>query len=522
MNRTTFSKNDIDQIKKTGLDLDTIYSQLSLFHRGTPFVNLDRPCTVGDGIKKMSMGIIEKCIHLYETQGIKKQLIKFVPASGAATRMFKKQINAYHAIQYAEQNPESRDSQVTEDLSFFLNNCRRFAFYDDLKTSLSKQGMDLDTLITNQDTERLLRHLFSENHLNYAMLPKGLIKFHSYDNHICRTAFEEHFVEAGGYAKTGTGNCTLHFTVSPLHQKKFVSFLQNLQPVYENLFDTRFDVSFSIQAMNTNTIAVDPQNRPFRLPDGSLLFRPGGHGALIKNLGQLNGDIIFIKNIDNVAHARFITETIEWKKILCGYLIILQQQIFTFLDQLHQELISDSLVTEITGFLNNELSRQMPKDFGKTSLEKKQKILIQLLDRPLRICGMVKNTGAPGGGPFWTKDIENNISLQIVETLQINTESKAQKSIMRRLTHFNPVDLVCGIRNWRGELFNLSEYVDQQAVFISNKSESGRDLKALELPGLWNGAMAFWNTAFVEIPKNTFTPVKEVTDLLNIHHQPAP
>jgi hypothetical protein len=520
MNQNFFSKNDIDQIKKNSLTLEQINSQLSLLHRGTPFVNLDRPCSVGDGIKKLTPNKIEQCIHLYETQGIKKKLIKFVPASGAATRMFKKLIKIYHVLQQGEKKPTSTDSPGNDDSSYFLDNCHRFAFYDDIKASFAKKGMDLETLISARKAEKILRHLFAENLLNYSMLPKGLIKFHAYDHHT-RTAFEEHFVEASGYARTDSGDCTLHFTVSPVHRKKFLSFWQNIQSAYENQLNTRFDVAFSIQAMNTNTIAVDSQNVPFRLSDGSLLFRPGGHGALIHNLNQLDGDIIFIKNIDNVAHSRFIKETIEWKKILCGYLLLLQQKIFHFLSELHQGSITDSLIAEITEFAENELSRRLPDGFKNNPAEKKQKILIQLLDRPLRVCGMVENTGSPGGGPFWTKDNENNLSLQIVETSQIDTENKHQQSILNQLTHFNPVDLVCGIRNWQGELFNLSEYVDHEAVFISNKSEEGRDLKALELPGLWNGAMAFWNTAFVEVPKITFNPVKEVTDLIELHHQPG-
>jgi hypothetical protein len=520
MDQIFFSKNDIDQIKKNSLTLEQINSQLSLLHRGTPFVNLDRPCTVGDGIQKLTPDKIKKCIHLYETRGLKKKLVKFVPASGAATRMFKKLIKIYHVLKQGDKKSTSTGSRGNDDSSYFLDNCRRFAFYDDIKASFTKKGMDLEKLLTARNAEKILRHLFAENLLNYAMLPKGLIKFHSYDDHT-RTAFEEHLVEAGGYARTESGDCTLHFTVSPVHRKKFLSFWQNIQSAYENQLDTRFDVTFSIQAMNTNTIAVDSQNLPFRLSDGRLLFRPGGHGALIHNLNQLDGDIVFIKNIDNVAHSRFITETIEWKKILCGYLILLQQKIFYYLKELHQNSITDSLIAEITEFTESELSRQLPDDFEKNPVVKKQKILTRLLDRPLRVCGMVENTGAPGGGPFWAKDDENNISLQIVETSQIDTDNEHQKAILNRLTHFNPVDLVCGIRNWQGELFNLSEYVDHQAVFISNKSEEGRDLKALELPGLWNGAMAFWNTAFVEVPKITFNPVKEVTDLLEIHHQPG-
>ena len=520
MDQFNFSKNDIDQIQKTGQTLEKINSQLSLFHQGTPFVNLDRPCTVGDGIKKLASSIIEQCIHLYETQGVKKKLIKFVPASGAATRMFKKLIYAYHAQQRGEQHHSFPNSQVSDDLSYFMNNCHRFAFYDDLKTSLAKEDMELKALISTQNSKRILRHLLTEKYLNYAMCPKGLIKFHFYENHT-RTAFEEHFVEACGYARSDTNQCTLHFTVSPRHRQRFLSFFQDIQPVYENQLGTRFDVSFSKQNKNTNTIAVDAQNRPCRLSNGSLLLRPGGHGALINNLNQLDADIVFIKNIDNVAHGRFITETIEWKKILCGYLMQLQKQIFNFLNQLHEEPMTDALILEIIGFIKNELSCRLPENFELAPVEKKQKILIHLLNRPIRVCGMVPNTGEPGGGPFWTKDKKNNISLQIIETSQIDTDDKRQKSLLNQLTHFNPVDLVCGIRNWQGKLFDLPKYVDHQAVFISNKSENGRDLKALELPGLWNGAMAFWNTAFVEVPKITFNPVKEVTDLLGVSHQPA-
>ncbi len=520
MNQFNFNKNDIDQIKENGLTREKIYSQLSLFHRGTPFVKLDRPCSVDDGIKRLSNNVAKQCLHLYETRGIKKKKIKFVPASGAATRMFKKLILAYHALQTNDHSSAAMAGPVDGDLLFFMHNCRRFAFYEELQASLSEEGLSLDTLLAAQNPVKILRHLLTEKNLNYAMLPKGLIKFHAYENHT-RTAFEEHLVEAGGYARTDDNKCKLHFTVSPHHRQKFLAFLQDIQPDYETQLGTNFDVSFSTQKMNTNTIAVDSQNRPFRLSDGRLLFRPGGHGALINNLNQLDGDIIFIKNIDNVAHGRFMDETIEWKKILCGYFIQLQQQIFIFLDQLHQGPMTDSLLAEITGFLKTELSCRLPESVEAAPVGEKQKHLIQRLDRPLRVCGMVPNTGEPGGGPFWTKDNKNNISLQIVETSQIDTNDKQQRSILNRLTHFNPVDLVCGIRNWRGELFDLSEYVDHQAVFIPNKSENGRALKALELPGLWNGAMAFWNTAFVEVPEITFNPVKEVNDLLHKHHQPA-
>ena len=518
MDHFNFNKHDIDQIKKNGQTPEQIYSQLSLFHRGTPFVKLDHPCTVGDGIKRFSNEMAKQYIHLYETQGIKKKIIKFVPASGAATRMFKKLIYAYHTLPYGEKNHAFINSPAGDALTFFIKNCRRFAFYDELKASISKEKMSLKTLLAAQNFKTIFTHLLTEKYLNYPMRPKGLIQFHSYKDH-ARTAFEEHLIEAGGYARSHTNNCMLHFTVSPQHRQTFLSFLQDIQPVYEDQLDTRFDVSFSTQKINTNTIAVDSQNQPFRLSDGSLLFRPGGHGALINNLNLLDGDIVFIKNIDNVSHDHFITETIKWKKILCGYLIALQQQIFYFLNQLIRKPVTDALIIETTEFLKTELSCRLQKNFESAPVEKKQKTLIHLLDRPLRVCGMVPNTGEPGGGPFWTTNNENTPSLQIVEAAQIDINDNHQQSLLNQLTHFNPVDLICGIRNWQGELFDLSKYVDHQAIFISNKSENGRDLKALELPGLWNGAMAFWNTAFVEVPKITFNPVKEVTDLLQTAHQ---
>ena len=513
MDQFNFSKKDIEQIKETGQTPDKINSQLSLFHRGTPFVKLDRPCTVDDGITKLSDEMIRQCMHLYETRRGGGKLIKFVPASGAATRMFKKLIHAYHAKQ------AGKDASINGALSRFMKNCHRFAFRNDLRSSLAKEGLRLDDLIADQDSEPILRHLLTQPYLNYAMLPKALIKFHSYPDH-ARTAFEEHLVEAAGYVRTDANDCALHFTVPPRHKERFVAFYEKIRTIYEKQRNTNYEVTFSTQKISTNTIAVDMQNRPFRLPDDSLLFRPGGHGALIHNLNQLTGDIVFIKNIDNVVHERFGAEITEWKKILCGNLIRLQQQIFDFLNQLHHNTLGNPLIENIRNFIKKELFIRLPQDFSAASDTKKQKILIRLLDRPLRVCGMVQNTGDPGGGPFWLQGPKDMSAPQIVEMSQINIDDPHQKSILNQLKHFNPVDLVCGIRNWQGKLFNLPDYVDHQAVFIANKSENGRDLKALELPGLWNGAMAFWNTVFVEVPKITFNPVKEVTDLLAPHHQP--
>ena len=508
-----FSEKDIQQITDLGQTLEKVHAQLALFHQGTPFVKLDRPCTPGDGIIRLSDHQMEEAAECFETEARSKELIKFVPASGAATRMFKKLIQAYEALAAGKKNP------APEALSKLMDNCRRFAFYEDLKNSLTEDPMDLDTLIAEKKPLPVLQHLLTESYLNYAALPKGLIKFHSYPGH-SRTAFEEHLVEAAGHARDHSGDCALHFTVPPQFKEQFTALYESLRSKYEEALETHFQVSFSTQHISTNTIAADMENKPFRRPDGCLLFRPGGHGALIHNLNEVGADIIFIKNIDNVAHARFNPEITRWKKILCGHLIRLQRRIFDFLRRLYHEPLEEKLIESILDFLAKDLLIRLPKDFASASDANKKKTLMNLLDRPLRVCGMVENTGDPGGGPFWIKDSRSGKAPQIVETAQIDLNNPAQQSIFNRLGHFNPVDLVCGVRNWRGEKFNLTDYVDDQAVFIATKSENGRDLKALELPGLWNGAMAFWNTVFVEVPKVTFNPVKEVTDLLNSHHQP--
>lgn len=508
MDSFTFNKKDIDQITETGHDLDQIQSHLRIFAKGAPFAHLDRPCTVGDGIRVLSVAHRQACLQANEIRGGQIKRIKFVPASGAATRMFKKLIHALNT------------GQFSADTIFFFNHIRKFAFYEDLKASLSKEDLNLDSLLGDDEPEPILRHLLMPEYLNYAGLPKGLIKFHAY-GHRSRTAFEEHLAEAAEYAGCDDNTCALHFTVPPGHLERFNAFINEIRAEYEIRYKKRFFIDFSIQAPSTDTIAADLGNQPFRRPDGRLLFRPGGHGALIHNLNDLDADIVLIKNIDNVAHERFIGDIIEWKKILCGYFIILQDEIFNFLRQLHDLPLTGALIHQITKFLSDEMDIRLPENFQSLDMKAQQNHLIQLLDRPLRVCGMVENTGAPGGGPFWTHIPGHGLSRQIVETAQIDMADDHQRSILNRLAHFNPVDLVCGVKNWKGAPFDLHKFVDHGAVFIANKSENGQDLRALELPGLWNGAMAFWNTIFVEVPAGTFNPVKEVTDLLGPRHQPS-
>jgi len=520
MEPSKFSNKDMAQINAGGLTADQIHQQMSILAHGAPYMDIVRPCTAGDGIRRLSKDQIQQALKLYEASAPGKSLIKFVPASGAATRLFK---HLTAAFQQLLQNPPAspaNDSQADPKLIDFAENCHKFAFYEDLKTSLSRAGLNCETLLKDRQFLPVLEHLVSENRLGCTTLPKGLIKFHRYGKE-CRTAFEEHLVEGAGYAGTEAGGCAIHFTVSPRHQDNIVSFLEQILPVYESRFKTRFHLSFSVQKENTNTIAVDMENQPFRQADGSLVFRPGGHGALIDNLNNLDEDVVFIKNIDNVAHERYISEIVEWKKILCGLLIDIQNQVFGFLKQLHELPPNPELIRQAALFVQKTLSCELPGAFDAGTMESRQQLLIDHLNRPLRVCGMVPNAGDPGGGPFWTKTLNGETSLQIVETSQIDMGNPHQRKIANGATHFNPVDLVCGIRNWQNKPFDLHRYVDDQAVFIASKTENGRPIKALELPGLWNGAMAFWNTVFVEVPPVTFNPVKEVTDLLKKGHQPS-
>jgi len=523
MKSNLFTRQDIEQIHEAGLSESQIQDQIEIFKKGTPYVNLVRPCIVGDGIKRLTPALLEKNIAIYENQAIHRKLTKFVPASGAATRMVKILIKANNRFdQIRKSDVESgifADAKENHELLTFINNIKRLACYPDLASLMKNKGLDPDEGMRTGDYKNFINFLVTDKGLNYDNLPKGLIQFHAYPEG-SRTAFEEHLVEAAGYGAARDHTCELHFTVAEAHEDKFIKLYQSVKSRYESRYKATFHVSFSFQKKDTNTIAVDMNNQPFRRKNGRLLFRPGGHGALIDNLNRLHGDIVFIKNIDNVAQDRFKVEMFAWKKALCGHLVDLQQQIFSFLKQLH-DAPNASLIKATATFIEKELYQSLPENFAANDINQQKKDLIQCLDRPLRVCGMVPNEGEPGGGPFWIAENNGRISSQIVETSQIDSNDENQKTILNALTHFNPVDIVCGVRNWKGESFDLSRFVDSGAVFISRKSEDGRDLKALEHPGLWNGAMADWNTVFVEVPLITFNPVKQITDLLREPHLPA-
>ncbi|MBS3757266.1 MAG: DUF4301 family protein [Desulfobacterales bacterium] len=517
-----FTEDALEQIKSHGLSVDEVNRHIAVFKKGTPYLNLDRPCTIGDGIKRPDDRLKMRCIEKYREAAVKRRMLKFVPSSGAATRMFKTLIkanNRYDRITADDIKAGILDDESeASEIRTFIDGLRRFAFYPALADTMQRDGISAASILEKGEFKPFLDYLLTEKGLGYGGKPKGLLKFHQYTE-AARTAFEEHLVEAAGYSKTEAGECALHFTVSPEHRQDFESLLESVRSGFEKLFDARFTVDFSVQSPSTDTIAVDMDNQPFRRNDGSLLFRPGGHGALIQNLNRLTDDIIFIKNIDNVVHDRFKSETIECKQILCGYLLIIQEKIFHYIDALSQNPPDEPLIEEVTGFVETELSVTPPKAFYNGDREDRRRYLVDRLNRPLRVCGMVPNSGEPGGGPFWVKDRDGHLSIQIVETSQIDPEDDGQQAIQQGLTHFNPVDLVCSIRDINGNPFDLSRYVDTEAVFIAYKSEEGRDLKALEHPGLWNGAMAYWNTVFVEIPQITFNPVKRVTDLLRNPHQ---
>jgi hypothetical protein len=342
--------------------------------------------------------------------------------------------------------------------------------------------------------------------MGYATLPKGLLAFHSYDGG-ARTAFEEHLVEASQYARSQDGTCRLHFTVSPEHEAKFKELLGEVGPSFEERLGVKFDIGFSVQKPSTDAMAVDMDNAPFRNQDESLLFRPGGHGALIANLNDLDAEIVFVKNIDNIVPDHLREPCVFWKRVVGSTLIELQSEGFRHLDALEKD--GDAAFEAAADFLRERLNVTVPNATEAAAA----------LDRPYRICGMVENTGEPGGGPFWTL-LDGAETAQVVETSQVDPDSESQKAILAKATHFNPVDLACAIRDRSGKPYDLREFIDEDAVFIAEKSKDGKPLKSLERPGLWNGAMARWNTVFVEVPIATFNPVKTVNVLLERAHQP--
>ncbi|HYG61667.1 MAG TPA: DUF4301 family protein, partial [Thermoanaerobaculia bacterium] len=474
-----------------------------------PYTRVLRPCRPGDGIRQISTAEEHWLLARFEGAARDGRIGKMVPASGAASRMFKSLL-AY--VNGSGGEPEG-------EVRTLFDNLERFPFYDALAAVMARGGHNLRQAVDGGDYKTVLEYLLTPRGLGYEELPKGLLLFHHYPEGP-RTPFEEHLVEAVEQTRSADGRCRLHFTVSPQHEEEFRRLLAEVGPRYEERYGVRFDVTFSYQKRSTDTLAVDPENRPFRQDDGTLLFRPGGHGALLDNLDALgrNGwDIVLIKNIDNVVPEERRPLISQWKRLLTGQLLAVQDRVWRLLERLEEG--STNALDEAAAFLEKELSRSLPAELAGVSEEVRRRRLIDLLDRPLRVCGMVRNLGEPGGGPFWVESKTGEVSIQIVETSQLDPKSEEQQAQLAASTHFSPTDLVCALRDRHGRPYDLHAYVDPSTVFMSTKSHEGRPLKALERPGLWNGSMAGWSSVFVEVPDATFAPVKTVTDLLRPEHQ---
>ena len=476
-----FTSNDISQIEARGLSVAEVEKQIDNFRNGFPSLSVVRAASGGDGVRQLSQEELHSAEELYMSRAKEIKTIKFVPASGAATRMFKE------LFEYVN------DNKRTPGIDKLIINLEKFAFFAELAKYLKPQIDDKD----------VIRNIIIDG-LGYGSKPKGLVTFHAYKEG-ARKPVEEHLVEAALYASNGE-RAAIHFTVSPEHKAGFLSLLEERQSHYEKKYGIKYEVSFSEQSPATDTIAVNPDNTPFRNEDGTLLFRPAGHGALIDNLNKLDADIIFVKNIDNVTTDDRKPDTITYKRVLAGELLRLQERSFELLRALER---GEDRYEEAKRFLCNDLCCKLPEDASR-------ELIKETLDRPIRVCGMVKNEGEPGGGPFWVGDDKGREQLQIAESSQI---AKEDMHLMKEATHFNPVDLVCGVMRYDGTKYDLTKYTDPKTGFISSKSAGGRELRAQELPGLWNGAMANWNTLFIEVPISTFSPVKVVQDLLRPEHQ---
>jgi hypothetical protein len=517
------STADLQQMRQMGLTEAQVCRQIGCLLKPRPFIRLQRPCTLGDGIGKISPPEMEKYLQLQAQAAAGGRFCKFVPASGAASRMFQVLQQIYDS--YGD-NPEeisrraANGEALAREFLQFLEALRLFPFYSDLAAVMARDGLSLDAVIEQGQFKILLQYLLTDRGLGYTSLPKGLLKFHCYPNG-CRTSFEEHLCEAANYLGERGSTCLVHFSVSPEHEQRFKQLVQEIRPLYEKQFGVRYEIEFSCQTRNTDAMAVGADNKPFRDQNGRLLFRPGGHGALLQNLGDLKGDLVYIKNIDNVAPDHLQGPTFYWNKILGGYLVALQQDIHHWL-RLLQDRSSEDLSREVEEFCRDRLFFTLPDAYQFKVAQDKWTYLLKKLRRPIRVCGMVPNTGEPGGGPFWVAGPDKTLSRQIVEKAQVDLSDPGQVAIWQAATYFNPVNLVCALRDEAGQPFDLRQYVDQDAFIISEKSKDGKVLRALELPGLWNGAMADWITVFMEVPGVTFSPVKTVTDFLRPEHQPGP
>ena len=471
----TFTPAQRAQLDERGIAEDEAARQLGLLAAPPSYAALVRPCTLGDGIERIEPDRQEALILMHEQATREGRCAKFVPASGAASRMF-------------------QGLRSGADARAFLDALDRFPFVDDLRAELAFRGYDLDVLRVAGSDREILEALLGSEGLDYEAMPKGLIPFHRYGDGV-RTALEEHLAEA---AETVS---RVHVTVSPEHLHAFRLHADRAAPGH--------GIAWSVQRGSTDTIAGDPAGGPFVLDDGRLVLRPSGHGALLANLQEVDADVVLVKNIDNVQRKGRREATIRWKKLLGGRLIELQREVHVQVARLRG--------ADVTVAARDEAAETARRLFG---IEAEGADLLATLDRPIRVCGVVPNTGEPGGGPFWVRGGDGRVTRQIVEGAQVDPGSEEQKARFLTSTHFNPVDLACGMRDAAGMKFPLKRFVDPSTSLVTRKAYAGRELVALERPGLWNGAMAGWLTAFIEVPIETFTPVKTVMDLLRPEHQP--
>ena len=511
-----FSSLDFVQIYEHGIPLENIEKQLNVFKNGISKAVLVEPAKVSNGILKLSESDFQLKADLFDANKSKLKLKKFVPASGAASRMFRF-LSAF--LNEFDIESESINSYINRkkdsELSIFIVGLEKFPFFKQVEEKLKEVFPDFNSLERDYKNYYFIKLLLSSDYFDFANKPKGILPFHKYKTHIA-TAIEEHLYECAYYSSSNNSS-HLQFTVSETHQSQFEKVVNSVKSKVEKETGITITTSYSYQNKSTDAIAVDLNNNPFRDEKGKLVLRPGGHGALIENLNNLEADIIFIKNIDNVIQNHIESITL-YKKVLAGILIELQQQVFQFLNEIEKVKAAD--LDKMIAFAKNNLNVEILEDFSKYTLENKISYIKNILDRPIRVCGMVKNESETGGGPFWVRDSKGAVSLQIVETSQVDLGSVNQLKILTDATHFNPVDLVCGILNHKNEKFDLTRFVDHNSGFIVEKNKNSKLLKGYELPGLWNGAMAKWITVFVEVPLMTFNPVKTVNDLLKTAHQP--
>ena len=510
-----FNSNDFIRITNRNINLETVSNQFQLLRNGLPKINLDRPAVLQDGIESLSEEQANFYANFFEEKKKNLKIKKFVPASGAASRMFKFLNEFMNDYKPEEETINAYiNRKKDKNLPIFLVAKEKFAFYDAILETAKTLISNFENCSKDEQDYAFIKAMLSPSHYNFASKPKGVLPFHKYSNKHIATAIEEHLNECVSYA-CSNNESHLHFTVSEEHQEEFEKIINKIKSNFESQNLVSININYSYQNKATDVIAVDLDGNPFRDENNQLVFRPGGHGALIENLNNLQADVIFIKNIDNVIQ-NHIQEVALYKKALAGKLTQLQERIFDYLKLLDSGLISEKNIPEIINFISSNLKISITEDYTKYTKANKIEYLHNILNRPIRVCGMVKNEGEPGGGPFWVIDQKGNTFLQIIEASQIDSD---QIKILEKATHFNPVDLVCGTKNYTGEFFDLNQYIDNTTGFIVEKNKNGKPLKAYELPGLWNGAMAKWLTVFVEVPLFTFNPVKTVNDLLKPAHQ---